>query len=180
MEQGVRLLLAVALLAATPLWLPAIRQLPRAVRGRQWRRLLAQLAVLGATAFVALQLVPYGWDTSNPPMTAEPPWDGPATRELAARACFACHSNETEWPWYARVAPASWLTRRDVDAGREELNFSEWDREDARDEARDAAREIERGSMPPLRYELAHPDARLTEDEARSLADGLRRSIGSR
>ena len=45
-------------------------------------------------------------------------------RALAVRVCFDCHSNETRWPWYMFIAPVSWLTQRDVDEGREALNFS--------------------------------------------------------
>lgn len=67
---------------------------------------------------LAIQLVPYGRDHSNPPGRTEPSWDSPATRELARRACFDCHSNETEWPAYASIAPASWLAQYDVDEGR--------------------------------------------------------------
>ncbi len=48
------------------------------------------------------------------------------TRALAKRACFDCHSNETEWPWYSNVAPVSWLTQMDTLAGRSKMNFSEW------------------------------------------------------
>jgi hypothetical protein len=63
---------------------------------------------LGAVgAFLAIQLVPYGRDHTNPPGTGEPSWDTPATRALAKQACFDCHSNETEWPAYASVAPVS-------------------------------------------------------------------------
>ena len=61
-------------------------------------------------AVVVMQLVPYGRDHSNPPVTAEPNWDSPETRALFKRACFDCHSNETVWPWYAYVAPFSWWT----------------------------------------------------------------------
>ena len=70
----------------------------------------------------AAQLVPYGRDHDNPPVVAEPAWGSPATRELARRACFDCHSNETQWPWYSNIAPLSWLIQRDVDEGRDELN----------------------------------------------------------
>jgi heme-binding protein len=55
-------------------------------------------------AFVATQFVPYGRDHVNPPVGAEPTWDSPGTRTLAKQACFDCHSNETEWPAYSRVA----------------------------------------------------------------------------
>ena len=77
---------------------------------------------------LAIQLVPYGRGHRNPALRSEPPWDSPATRELARQACFDCHSNETQWPAYASIAPASWLVQHDVDEGRAALNFSEWQR----------------------------------------------------
>src|SRR5690348_9189375 len=77
---------------------------------------------------LVIQLVPYGHDRVNPPVTAEPAWDSPETRALAKQACFDCHSNETEWPAYSKVAPVSWLIQHDVTEGRSKLNFSEWQR----------------------------------------------------
>jgi hypothetical protein len=127
---------------------------------------------LGAllTAALVVQLIPYGRDHTNPPVVTEPQWDSPQTRDLAVRACFDCHSNETEWPWYSDIAPMSWLVQRDVDEGREELNFSEWGREQEVDEAAETVRD---GSMPPNTYLLTHPTARLTELELAELAAGL-------
>ena len=87
-----------------------------------WLRILAGLVVV----FVAIQFVPYGRDHDNPRSVEEPAWDSSRTRQLAVAACFDCHSNLTEWPWYTEVAPFSWLTARDVTDGREVLNFSEW------------------------------------------------------
>lgn len=60
-------------------------------------------------------------------------------------------------------------------AGREELNFSEMDRED--NEVDKAAETVEDGEMPPRRYALLHADARLSEAERRDLIAGLRRSL---
>jgi len=61
----------------------------------------------------------------NPPVQAEITAD-PAVKPLLRRACYDCHSNETVWPWYSNVAPASWLIASDVEEGRSNLNFSEW------------------------------------------------------
>lgn len=133
-------------------------------------------AIAAAVVFVAIQFVPYGRDHDNPPVTEEPDWDSAVTRRLASDACFSCHSNQTEWPWYSNIAPVSWMIQRDIEEGREALNFSEWDRE--QDEADEAAETIEDGEMPPLRYELANPDARLSEDEKRRLMRGLEGTIG--
>lgn len=129
------------------------------------------MAVAGAVVLVLLQLVPYGWWHENPPVVQDAPWPDEATAELARAACYDCHSNETSWPAYSYVAPMSWLVRRDVERGREELNFSRWDDDD--NEADDAAESVEDGSMPPRQYELLHPDARLTVDEVAQLVAAL-------
>ena len=122
-------------------------------------------------ALLAIQLVPYGRDASNPPVRSEPPWDSPTTRALAKQACFDCHSNETEWPAYASIAPASWLVRHDVDEGRAVLNFSEWQR--PQEEAAKAAEELLEGEMPPTVYLLMHAHARLSTADHDRLARGL-------
>jgi hypothetical protein len=118
---------------------------------------------------LVIQAVPYGHDHANPPVKREPPWDSPSTRALAARACFDCHSNETAWPWYASVAPASWLVQRDVSEGRRELNFSEWDRTRGAKKAQDAVELVREGEMPPWFY----PWARLTREERAQLVRGF-------
>ena len=88
------------------------------------------------------------------------------------------HSNETDWPAYSYVAPFSWLVISDVDEGRDELNFSEWDDHDS--EADDAAEEVAEGSMPLSQYTLIHRDARLSDEERRELIDALQEMDESR
>lgn len=122
-----------------------------------------------------IQLVPYGRSHQNPPLRSEPTWDRPETRALAKRACFDCHSNETEWPWYSWVAPVSWLVEHDVVEGREYLNFSEWDRE--QEEADEAPETVAEGEMPPWNYLPVHPEARLTAEERAALIEGLAETI---
>jgi hypothetical protein len=138
---------------------------------RVWRIVrLVLLSLLGL--LVLIQFVPYGRDHANPPVTAEPQWDTPQTRVLAASACFDCHSNETEWPWYTSVAPVSWLVQNDVRGGRETLNFSEWDRPQG--EIEEVAEVIAEGEMPPWYYAINHSAARLSDQEKQRLIDGLR------
>ncbi|MBI4336693.1 MAG: heme-binding domain-containing protein [Chloroflexi bacterium] len=138
--------------------------------------MLCWLALAVLLAIIAIQLVPYGKDHANPTVRAEPVWDSPRTRQLAARACFNCHSNETAWPWYSNVAPISWMVQRDVEEGREALNFSEWDR--AQEEAGEAAEVVQEGEMPPRLYTLFRPTARLSTAETQALIDGLIASLG--
>jgi hypothetical protein len=131
---------------------------------------LIALAV-GFGAFAFAQAVPYGRSHTNPAVQAEPQWDSPRTRELAARACFDCHSNLTTWPWYSNVAPVSWLVQRDVDGGRGELNFSSWNLR--QDGAADAAEAVAGGSMPPWYYVVLHPKAKLSSADKQALIRGL-------
>ncbi|MCL4505002.1 MAG: heme-binding domain-containing protein [Chloroflexi bacterium] len=133
---------------------------------------LGGLGFLGLVAlFVLIQLIPYGHDYTNPPVVKEPAWDSPATRDLAVRACYDCHSNETRWPWYTDIAPVSWLIQHDVDEGRGRLNFSEWNLRQR--SARDMAETVQRGSMPRWFYVPIHPDANLTAAEKDQLIRGL-------
>ena len=135
------------------------------------RRLRPWLTV-AVVILLAIQLVPYGWGHPNPPVSERAPWPSEEARMIAGESCLSCHSNETQWPWYSYVAPMSWLIRRDVEAGRHDLNFSTWDRDDGR--ADDAIESIVDGHMPPLRYVLANPEARLSREESETLIDALR------
>lgn len=125
--------------------------------------------------FALIQLIPYGHNRVNPPVVKEPVWDSPSTRELAKRVCFNCHSNETTWPWYSRVAPVSWLIYNDVQEGRSRMNFSDW-----RDVSGEQFKhEIGGGSMPPFQYRLAHPEAKLTSAEKEKLIEGLSKTAAA-
>lgn len=134
------------------------------------RKILVAIVIL----LFAIQLVPVS--RTNPPVTGEIEIPG-ETRALLERSCYDCHSNETAWPWYSRIAPASWLVARDVARGRDELNFSEWGdysvgrREHKLEEVEEM---VEIGKMPLRIYLPLHPDARLSEDERRDLIEWAR------
>lgn len=130
----------------------------------RWRVL--RWVVLGVVvAFMAIQLVPV--DRSNPPVEAEVPAT-PEARTILRRACYDCHSHETVWPWYSRVAPVSWLVARDVREGREELDFSTWDRYSTKQQVKklqESWAEIAEGEMPPWYYLPVHRDAVLSAED---------------
>lgn len=136
-----------------------------------------RIAILAlAAAAILIQLVPYGRDHTNPPVTGEPVWSSPQTRALFFRACGDCHSHETAWPWYSHVAPLSWLVQRDVNRGRSEFNVSRWGT--GKQEADEAAGEFREGEMPPWFYLPSHPEARLEGAERDSLQAGLVATFG--
>ena len=106
-------------------------------------------------------------DQTNPP--ARGAAAAPAeVQALLRRACFDCHSNETVWPWYSQIAPASLLIARDVKEGRKEVNFSTWEKYDEKRKARklkEIAKEVEKGDMPLFYYLPLHPEAKLSPAE---------------
>jgi hypothetical protein len=140
------------------------------------RQIVRWSLIVAAALLILMQAVPYGRAHTNPPTQGEPAWDSPRTRELAVRACFDCHSNQTKWPWYSYMAPASWLVQNHVDEGRQKLNFSEWNR--PHDEAAESAEAVQKGEMPMRSYVLAHPEARLSAEEYQALLQGLQATFG--
>jgi hypothetical protein len=143
-----------------------------------------RLAILILGLIVAIQLIPVWLWQSNPPTHSEAKWDSPATRALAQRGCFDCHSNQTTWPIYTRIAPVSWLVTWDVVRGRQELNFDDWDALLSRGNparlANRIGRDIASGQMPPHSYLLIHPTARLTLEEQQQLINGLQQTVQAR
>lgn len=123
---------------------------------------------------VILQLIPVA--RTNPPVSQEVNASD-AIIDVLRQSCYDCHSNETVWPWYSYIAPASWLVARDVQEAREDMNFSTWDQysEEERSEFREEIwEEVEEGEMPLSMYTLMHPGARL-DDQDMSILQGWSR-----
>jgi hypothetical protein len=140
------------------------------VNHRKWLALLLGLLVV----FAALQFI--SPDRTNPPVKSDliaavvPPASIAASLHAA---CYDCHSFETRWPLYSRIAPVSWLIASDVKEGRRHLNLSDWPVDPAR-----AAKQLDRinevvdyREMPPKKYTLLHADARLTASQRQELLD---------
>ena len=91
-----------------------------------------------------------------------------------------CHSDETRWPWYAYVAPGSWLLRDHVSHARAQFNLSELNTLPAFRAQRlpeDVVQQIRNGAMPPKDYLILHPDARLSDAEKQQLMQGMQQSL---
>lgn len=154
------------------------------VRGRtEWwapGSLVLDVALVGVVGLGVIQLLPYGHEHGNPPVIDEPEWYSPRTRELMVDACFGCHSNEVEWPWYSDVAPISWIVTNHVDEGREAVNYSEFGQR--KDRAHETTETVVLGSMPPGYYTVLglHSEADLTDEELQELLVGLKATPGLR
>jgi len=134
---------------------------------------MKNILLVGLVLFGLLQIIPYGHDYTNPEVKSIVKWDSKKTEELFNKACANCHSNNTKWPWYSKIAPISWLIAHDVAKGREHFNVSMigYQKKNKTDEAYE---ELKDGEMPPAIYTLNHPEAKLTQEETVRLINGLK------
>lgn len=135
------------------------------------------LAIIVACLFILLQL--------KRPARTNPVSEGsqsieahvqmtPQVKEILDRSCRDCHSNNTKWPWYTNFAPVSWFIVDDVNQGRERLNLSEWgrmDRDRQDKKLRQICDEVEDSAMPLPSYLRMHPNAKLSEQDKKTLCD---------
>ncbi len=144
-----------------------------------FRRILRIAFGVLVVAFIAAQFYrpERGNPASDPILSFEAVAKPPAElTSLLNRSCRDCHSNETVWPWYSKVAPASWLVAQDVNEGRSHLNFSEWGRlgpEKARSSLRELCEQVRSGEMSVWYYLPMHPAAKLTQAEISTLCAPL-------
>jgi uncharacterized membrane protein len=138
--------------------------------------------------FIAVQFIPV--NKTNPPVTpAQTLYAAhsvpPNIQSILERSCRDCHSNETVWPWYSHVAPASWLVAHDVKQARKEVNLSLWETYNDKRKKRkleEMCEQVREGEMPDSKYTLIHRNARLTpEDRAAICAwtDALSKSLAA-
>ncbi len=108
-----------------------------------------------------IQLYPV--NRKNPPVTQDI-GAPPTIAAILHTSCYDCHSNETRWPFYSYIAPASWLVAADVKRGRKFMNFSRWDTysKGMQDTLRSRCYALAAANLMPLpNYLLIHRDARL-------------------
>jgi len=137
-------------------------------------------ALLGiAGGLLLTQFVPV--QHTNPPTTGDVSAP-PRIEAMLRRACYDCHSNETRWPWYSRVAPISWLAAHEVELGRKEINFSQWDEYYPATRKRKlqwTERALRHEAMPPWSYRIVHPGARLTEADTAALEEWIESALAT-
>lgn len=95
-------------------------------------------------------------------------------RKLLSNACLNCHSNHTNYWWYNKIAPVSWMVEDHINEGKTELNFSEWASMDIFEKItilEKICQETERKSMPLKSYRTIHPEAKLSDEQIAELCD---------
>ena len=144
--------------------------------------LIVAAVLLGGVVvlFGLIQLIPVR--QTNPAVVTQVNWDSPQTQELFSRACADCHSNETVWPWYSKIAPVSWLVARDVNEGREKFNLSNlagMNSHRLNELPEELGEVIQEGEMPMPIYLPMHPTAKLSAAEKQALITGMRQTLAN-
>ena len=89
---------------------------------------------------------------------------------LMKSSCYDCHSNNTDYPWYGEIAPISWWISYQIDKGKHDLNFSEWETYSTKKKdhkIEELVAEVQEGEMPLKSYTWTHGG--LTEEELKGL-----------
>ena len=127
--------------------------------------------------FIIIQFIPSGIPVNKPEdeksIAKSSLVTGPVLDQLK-KSCFDCHSNQTKLPWYAKLAPSSWLLSDHINEGRSNLNFSEWEDYSKREKIGllEAIKdEVESGNMPLKSYLLIHRDAKLDPEKISLLSE---------
>jgi cytochrome c len=135
-------------------------------------KLSTSLLFLGVAAAASLGLAlihPWGdLRSAQPQAILQGAEITPEARQVIEAKCVDCHSTNTRWPLYSRLAPGSWLIERDIAEGRSHLNLSAWQQYSAEDQMSllsKIASEARSGEMPPRQYLIIHRDAKLTPEQ---------------
>ena len=131
--------------------------------------------VLGILALIQVIRI----DTVNPEVLPESDYlvmtkVNPEIASILKTSCYDCHSHETNYPWYAQIAPVSWFLKQHINEGREHLNFSKWADYPATKQMskrQECIEELEGDEMPLKSYTIIHSDAKLTDVSRQALID---------
>ncbi len=137
------------------------------------KKALKIIAIVIASAFIIIQF--FRPDFTNPPVNSAEVLQTPENvGVILKRSCNDCHSNETVYPWYAKIQPSAWFLKDHIDEGRRELNFSVWATYENRKKKRkfeEICEQVKYKSMPLPSYLWIHWSAVMSEADINTLCD---------
>lgn len=149
------------------------------------KRALKISLVLTGTLFLGAQLIPRdhndGGSAQTGALTKVFPVPG-SVGAILKRSCYDCHSNSTNYPWYAQIQPFRYMLDSHITSGKAELNFDAFGTYTARKQRSKLsaiAESLEEDSMPLSSYTLLHRDAILTEAEKTQLMNWVKQTSDS-
>jgi hypothetical protein len=94
-------------------------------------------------------------------------------KTILYKACYDCHSNKINYPWYSNIAPFSWVVTNHTKEGVKALNFSTWEKYNIveKNEKLKAIHRTVYSSMPLPAYAWVHKDANISSSERQVIRD---------
>ncbi len=95
-------------------------------------------------------------------------------QSILKTACYDCHSNNTDYPWYSRIQPFGWILARHIRNGKAELNFNQFGSYSLRrqiSKLNGIGNSVKDGTMPLNSYTMIHKSARLSKEDKTLLID---------
>jgi hypothetical protein len=89
-------------------------------------------------------------------------------QEILQKSCYDCHSNNTNYPWYAEIQPVGWWLNNHIKEGKAEINFNEFSTYSIRRQYKkleEIIEQVKKDEMPLSSYTLIHKDAVLSKEQ---------------
>ena len=119
--------------------------------------------------FVGIQLVPTKLNQNSAILVTDfnevfkVPYN---VQSIIKNSCYDCHSNNTNYPWYNKIQPASWFLEKHIAEGKKELNFSDfgnYSKRKQKSKLKSIINQIRDDKMPLSSYVLIHQNANIEE-----------------
>lgn len=144
---------------------------------------MKKILIIILVAFVIIQFFPI--DKTNPPVDKGMDFISikniqPEIANTIRTSCYDCHSNETQYPWYSSIAPASWWLKNHINEGRSHLNFSIFATYEPKRQIHkmeECVEMLEKHEMPLESYYLGHQNAKLTDVQRQDLIKYFKKEI---
>lgn len=132
---------------------------------------MKKILLYGIIIFLSFQFIQI--DKGNPSVNKKIDYNQitqttPEIQKILKKACYDCHSNEVNYPWYSSIAPISWFIKEHVNQGKEYVNFSEYGKYNRYQKEHinsSLYRVIENKTMPLNSYLWMHKEANLSEED---------------
>jgi len=136
---------------------------------------MKKILIIFLVAFIMIQFFPI--DKNNPPVNADMDFlriknTPEPMAKLIRNSCYDCHSNETKYPFYSNIQPFGWFLKNHIDEGRMVLNFSTFATYEKKRQAHkldEVTEMLDHKAMPLESYLIAHPEAKLTDQQRKDL-----------
>tara|TARA_R110001592_G_scaffold153736_1_gene382479 strand:+ start:2937 stop:3383 length:447 start_codon:yes stop_codon:yes gene_type:complete len=144
---------------------------------------IKKIVVVVLVALVGIQFFPAKRNQDKTILSSDftKTYDVPVNiQTILKTSCYDCHSNYTEYPWYNKIQPITWLLENHIAEGKAELNFSEfgdYSKRRKKNKLKSIASQVKDNEMPLSSYTLIHSDAKLSEKEKTDIVSWIEKNI---